>query len=319
MIFAQSSPYSPGVASEVDYYTAARRNGTSDSDFHKAADTVHRLQVLGTQEACLVAGNISLDLGATFPLELEERLDMFEAAETLWKLSAHTDGPSPISVVYGLKSRFNLINLKSVEWVYGHEQIPPEEVGKSQLKRLRQFGEVVLGIANEQNRAEPVNPEAHRRQQGVLGLSSELIVKWLLERFHMKEGLSESQVVVPGTLSQEGLRNENRDVTNSHFDFGVVMQFDRNEPPELAHKIQVKTDKLSMMFRTGYDDDIAVIATSEHLSIPPKRGRRKQVNVTVVLDELVSEAKGTAQNPEHVSDNLDKRTDLLLDKLEEAA
>lgn len=307
--------HSEAVARELSYYNYARFSAAGVPDFRATDKVINCLASIGSQEARVVAGEVCEDIGVTFPLTTDERLDMFARAEAFWSQSTNTNGLSEDSLYYGITARLGLANLKIVNWVYGHGLIPPDVVTRAHLRSLRRVGEELSKYHDERGiTASHLGDEVSSHVAGQVG---ELAFQWLSERSYFRDGVSETLAVAPATLSQDKLLTD-RNGENDRFDLLVLSQLDPTNPPLTDYKVQVKVaggDR--KMHNDPYKKGIKPVYVEEDLAVNYRRGGRLMNKAVDIIRELIVEARHPDDDSTRaISERLDERAQGLQEALD---
>ncbi len=184
----------------------------------------------------------------------------------------------------------------SVELLVVNQSLPTPKVAEQDYAKLTMQANKIADCIDA-NR--PGTQNVHH-----VGISSEASVWLLLMRF--------GKAHVPGeyvpyfSFLTEDVGNGQRQTNANRWDISVFAQVLSNQPPSLAHKIQVKTSSLDMGYGKTYAEDIAVVYTLEDL-----RTANHPVFATTVVRECLVELE--EPGCERISTLLDAQTDKLLD------
>ncbi len=292
-----------GRSDDRTYGDVARFVDTHDTA--KKLEIIEGLEDIGLESALYFAGAMNLEIAASNPiLDEEQRIGFLANAKANWERVI-----SLRKVVSGEVDKNSQLAAVGLACLPLHASIAVNGRNPN-LSTIRRSYDQLLDIGqrsvNSTLLTHGKNDEhSILRNQDLRGGISEITVLLLLQRFALKHTYDNEWVAVPSLLSQDRATRNKGSAESGAWDTSVFSQRDAISPPQLTYKIQVKTRVVPNGLL--YDDDISQVAVRNDLSL----GSRE-----MAFDAVIRECDVEQLGDCSASDTLDKRTELILDILD---
>ncbi len=242
-----------------------------------------------------IVAEMYADTAADPSLDVIKKQDLLERSQKTWQNIETRSSTNHIDLCsFAGNAAVRLALHPSRRWLIVGERIPPLDQTKEDYANL------LLRTSNIATNIRTTNSE---HQRGVLiGTRSEVAVQALLMRFAINNEFDDYAPMLSRLSEDCG------DIPQNRWDISVFIPDTPTNPLKIAHKIQVKTSAHGYDEGVEYADHIDVVHVQDDLSMG-----NSPVPVQAIIDECLADQFGAEDRIAKY--NLDKRTDLLLDRL----
>lgn len=298
--------------SNIDTFISHSEFATESRHDQQVYDT---LVINGSPKAIVSAGRIALDVACRKELTEEKKLLWIERSVNCYQKviqNSSTGGMSNDSI----QAQYHLSVLPGYSNILLNGTLPPSLIRDKMFYQLVMTGEMTLNRLNILSQASKAQEsyEVGRKISDLSGIAGELALLLLHQRFSTNKLHNEEQIALPSRISEDngGANRSKGSYIRRGWDISILQQFS-DEEITLPYKVQAKTKQYEPTTETVYSDDIVVVNIKEDLALQKEKAHRLP-NPFRILREIIVEY--TEPNVRQVTYNLDQRTELFLDKID---